>query len=191
MTPPITAVACVILAGGKSSRMKQDKTLLPFGGFSTLCEYQYARMGELFSHVYISAKSGEKFPFAADFILDGEAGFAPTYALKKILETVRENAVFVMAVDMPFLREQTITALTGAYEEGDDAVIAKEAGTVHTLCGIYAKSILPLLDAAVREDKHKLQLILEAAHTRYVEIDDPRSFVNLNYPDEYEAARNA
>ena len=192
MSEPIRTVACVILAGGKSSRMQQDKSLLPFGGYPTLCEYQYRRMGKLFSHVYISAKTHEKFDFDADFILDADEGFAPTYALKRILEHIREEAVFVMAVDMPFLSAETVTALLSAYKKEDDAVIARENdGTVHTLCGIYTKKMHPLIDAAVREEKHKLQLLLKEANTRYVDIDESRSFVNLNYPHEYDSAQNA
>lgn len=181
-------IACVILAGGKSSRMQRDKALLPFGGYTTLCEYQYRRMKKIFSHVYISAKEKEKFGFEANFILDHDKGFAPTYALKRILEGVNEPYFFVMAVDMPFLSEATIMKLIEVFDPTYDAVVAEENGTIHTLCGIYNKSMLPRFEEAVREDKHKLQLLLKEARTRYVTVDDPRSFVNLNYPHEYEKA---
>lgn len=181
-------LACVILAGGKSSRMERDKTLLPFGGYPSLCEYQYRRMSELFSHVYISTKTEGKFDFEADYILDSAEEFAPTYALKRILESVTEPYVFVMAVDMPFLSQSTIQTLAEAFEPHCDAVIAQEDHTIHTLCGIYSKSILPHFEAAVAEGKHKLQLLLREADTKFVTINDPRSFVNLNYPHEYEEA---
>ena len=188
MKPADKTLACVILAGGKSSRMERDKTMLPFKGYPTLCEYQYRRMHDLFSHVYVSTKGAEKFGFTADYILDEEEAFAPTYALKRILETVKESYVFIMAVDMPFLSEETITRLTDAFDPAYDAVVALEGRTVHTLCGIYNKSILHLFEEAVRNDKHKLQLLLQEANTRYVTIDDPHSFINLNYPHEYEEA---
>lgn len=184
-------IACVILAGGKSSRMRRDKALLPFGGYDTLCEYQYRRMKKIFPHVYISAKEEEKFGFKADFILDHDKEFAPTYALKRILESVKEPYLFVMAVDMPFLSETTVKKLIEAFEPAYDALVAEEDGTIHTLCGIYNKSMLPLFEKAVRENKHKLQLLLKEARTRYVTVDDPRSFVNLNYPHEYEKALEA
>ena len=34
----------VILCGGKSSRMKEDKALLPFSNASSLAKYQYKRL---------------------------------------------------------------------------------------------------------------------------------------------------
>ena len=51
---------CVILAGGKSSRMGRDKTLLPFGGFATLTHYGAHKFGRIFERVLVSSKF-EKF----------------------------------------------------------------------------------------------------------------------------------
>ena len=47
---------CVILAGGKSSRMGRDKTLLPFGGFATLAHYGAHKFGRIFERVFVSSK---------------------------------------------------------------------------------------------------------------------------------------
>ena len=59
----------VLFAGGRSSRMGQDKALLPFAGFKTLSEYQYRRLSEIFEKVYISSKE-DKFDFQADILFD-------------------------------------------------------------------------------------------------------------------------
>ncbi|MDP1784432.1 MAG: NTP transferase domain-containing protein, partial [Sulfuricurvum sp.] len=37
---------CILFAGGKSSRMGSDKSLLPFGGYPTLAQYQYERLSK-------------------------------------------------------------------------------------------------------------------------------------------------
>ena len=71
-------IPCVIFAGGKSSRMGRDKSLLPFGGFETLTQYQYERLKKIFANVYISCKNRSKFDFDANFIED-DADFN-TYA---------------------------------------------------------------------------------------------------------------
>ena len=47
---------CVILAGGKSSRMGRDKTLLPFGEFATLTHYGAHKFGRIFERVFVSSK---------------------------------------------------------------------------------------------------------------------------------------
>ena len=49
-------IPCVILSGGKSSRMGEDKSLLPFGSSNSLIEYQYKRLKPYFKNLYISSK---------------------------------------------------------------------------------------------------------------------------------------
>lgn len=63
---------CVILAGGKSSRMGRDKTLLPFGGFATLTHYGAHKFGRIFERVFVSSKF-EKFDPPLLLIKDADA----------------------------------------------------------------------------------------------------------------------
>ena len=63
---------CVILAGGKSSRMGRDKTLLPFGGFATLTHYGAHKFGRIFERVFVSSKF-EKFNPPLPVIKDADA----------------------------------------------------------------------------------------------------------------------
>lgn len=63
---------CVILAGGKSSRMGRDKTLLPFGGFATLTHYGAHKFGLIFERVFVSSKF-EKFDPPLPLIKDADA----------------------------------------------------------------------------------------------------------------------
>ncbi len=60
-------LSAIILAGGKSGRMKKDKSLLPFNEYNTLAEFQYRRLSKIFSKVYISTKNN-KFDFEAIYI---------------------------------------------------------------------------------------------------------------------------
>lgn len=63
---------CVILAGGKSSRMGRDKTLLPFGGFATLTHYGAHKFRRIFERVFVSSKF-EKFDPPLPLIKDADA----------------------------------------------------------------------------------------------------------------------
>ncbi|MDQ1340817.1 MAG: molybdenum cofactor guanylyltransferase [Campylobacterota bacterium] len=181
-------IACVILAGGKSSRMQKDKTMLPFGGYKTLCEYQYNKMKELFEKVYISTKDPKKFNFKADYILDNTTEFAPTYALDSIMQNLDEDFFFVMAVDMPFLNKSVVQKLLNEFDANKDAIVATNGDEIHTLCAIYSKKIHPQIKELIKENRHKLQRFLKEIDTKYVPIDEDDAFVNLNYPHEYEEA---
>lgn len=63
---------CVILAGGKSSRMGRDKTLLPFGGFATLTHYGAHKFRRIFERVFVSSKF-DKFNPPLPLIKDADA----------------------------------------------------------------------------------------------------------------------
>ncbi|WP_457593140.1 molybdenum cofactor guanylyltransferase MobA [Hydrogenimonas sp.] len=184
------SLPCIIFAGGRSSRMGQDKALLPFCGFSTLAEFQYRRLKPHFKKVYLSAKK-EKFPFEAPLILDSPESevYAPTAGLLQVFEALEEPMVFVLSVDTPFVGVEEIHRLVeAASKERVDAVVARSPGGRHPMCGVYSRSILPYIQKSADEQKYRLTDILDAAKTLYVEFpfDDP--FFNINRPEEYLSA---
>lgn len=189
ITPPFD-LNCVIFAGGKSSRMGQDKSLLPFGGYPTLTAYQYARLSPLFNKTFISAKERDKFDFEADVIPDiVETGlYAPTAGFVSIFEHLDDERLFVLSVDTPFVTAEQIGTLLANDNSGVDAVVAKTASGTHPMCGIYHRSLLSSFKHMLQEDNHRLGQLLKHANTCFVTFDDEAAFANLNHPHEYEAA---
>lgn len=76
---------CVILAGGKSSRMGQDKTLMKFGKYTSLVEFCTKNYSKIFKNVFVSTKS-DKFGDKFNIISDKFDIFSPMGALWQILE---------------------------------------------------------------------------------------------------------
>ena len=105
-------IACVILSGGKSSRMGEDKSLLPFSSSNSLIEFQFNRLKPYFKDIYISSKN-DKFDFLNDkskLILDKNQDiYSPILALQTILE--KFDKVFIITVDTPFVKIETIGKL--------------------------------------------------------------------------------
>jgi molybdenum cofactor guanylyltransferase len=183
------SLSCILFAGGKSSRMGEDKSLLPFGGFSTLAEYQYDRLTKIFTHVAISTKSADKFDFIASLLLDPpEADFAPTAGFVSAFRALPDERIMVLSVDTPFVDEAVFQSLMDADEEGLDAVIARTHAGSHPLCGIYHRSLLEEFERMLREGDHRLGKLLASRRTRYVEFEQEEAFANLNHPHEYQTA---
>lgn len=187
---PKFQLPCIIFAGGKSSRMGSDKSLLPFGGCDSLAQYQFERLRPFFDRVYISAKESNKFEFTADIIPDiVETGiFAPTAGFVSVFEHLSDERVFVLSVDTPFVDEAVIEKLLDADSEELDAVIAETASGSHPMCGIYHRSLLREFKTMLAEDNHRLGMLLKKRKVRLVTFDDEATFANLNHPHEYEAA---
>lgn len=185
-------ISCVIFAGGKSSRMGQDKSLLPFGAYNSLAEYQHQRLSELFENVYISAKEN-KFDFDAEIIEDSPTDnlYAPTAGFEAVFKKLEDERVFVLSVDTPFISEEEISLLLKNDSSDLDAVIAKTASGSHPMCGIYHRSLLPSFETMLKEDNHRLGQLLKRAKTEFVMFENEEAFANLNHPHEYEAALKA
>jgi len=179
-------IPAVLFAGGKSSRMGEDKALLPFAGYTTLSQYQYQRLEKLFKAVYLSAKE-DKFDFNASLITDTYRQSSPLVGVLSVFETLDCDEVFVLSVDAPFVGEEIITSLLDQ-ERKFDAVIAKSPHGAEPLCGIYRRSILPLAKKYLAADNHKLNSLLLEADTQFISFENNAPFMNLNHPHEYEKA---
>ena len=183
-------IPCVIFAGGKSSRMGEDKTLLPFAGFTTLTEFQYSRLTKIFSHVYISCKDKTKFDFKANFIEDSQVAdiYAPTLGFISTFSTLKSNTFFAISVDVPFINATIINELIKYDTPQVDATIAKTSQGIQPLCGIYHRSLEKKFLDMLKSDEHKLGFLLKNSNTNFLTFKDEELFLNLNHPQEYKKA---
>lgn len=180
---------CIIFAGGKSSRMGEDKALLPFGSCNTLSEYQYTKLSKIFSQVYIVTKNCTKFDFEAQCIEDiPSKEAAPTFGFVAAFEKLDVEKIFVLSVDTPFISQEVVKQLFSEDTKECDATIARVCGKIHAMCGIYHRSLLPELHYMMQHSKHKLGLLLQTANTHYVDFKEEEPFFNLNHPHEYQEA---
>ncbi len=177
----ISDLSCVILCGGQSKRMGQDKALLAFSKQKSLSYYQYSRLEPYFDTCYLSAKTN-KFDFEAKIIQDNFTDYSPLLALKNILETTKK-ATFIICVDTPFVSLNSIFKL---YEnlKTNDAIIARAKRT-HYLCGIYSPKILPFINKNLELNNHAIRKSLELASVKYQDFVNEEEFMNVNTKEEY------
>ncbi|OUR70555.1 molybdenum cofactor guanylyltransferase [Arcobacter sp. 31_11_sub10_T18] len=185
MNKSLQKLPCVILCGGKSSRMGEDKALLPFDKYNTLVQYQVERLKPYFKSVQLSSKTN-KFDFPCDIIYDAEEISSPMIALKTILNALKDEKVFIMTVDTPFVSLGTMDKLY-ASSKNFDITVAQTLRT-HNLCGVFSKSILANVVEMVDDDFHKIGALLKNVNTSYVKFDDENEFLNLNTQNEYKLA---
>ena len=176
---------CVIVAGGKSSRMGSDKSLLPFGSFKTLTQYQLNKHKNNFLSLHVSCKTKEKFDFSANFIEDTTQfdEYSPLIALYSILKKFN-TSVCILSVDTPFVNVEVYEKLFTCI--GDyDVAIARSPYASHQLCAIYSTNILPTLKKQIEKNDHKIRNLLDKIKTIYVDFEDDKIFTNLNRPEDY------
>lgn len=181
-------IPCVIIAGGKSSRMGRDKALLPFGNSPTLSEFQYKRLKKYFKKTYISCKSSDKFNFEADFIEDlPYEDSAPFIALISIFEKLEDEYIFVLSVDTPFFGISEFKKLHDSLKD-EDAIVAKTNSGYQPLCAIYKRTSLKILKELSSEKKYRFTGLYDRIKVKYIKYDNEDSFDNLNFYTDYEKA---
>ena len=185
----IEDVACVILAGGKSSRMGEDKALLPFGGFDTLTEYQLNRLSKHFKRVYISCKGRSKFDFDANFIedLDIYNDYAPMIAMASAIKKINMDYLFFISVDLPFFGYEEFYKLN-KQKEDFQAVVALSTHGYEPLCAIYKRDIVYEIEHLIEQKKFKFSNLFDNILVKYIEFKDEKIFLNLNDKTQYNKA---
>jgi len=183
-------IPCIIFAGGKSSRMGEDKALLPFGNFPTLTQFQLHKLRKIFTTVYISCKDSSIFNFDADFIIDipSKGIYAPAIGFISIFEELKKERIFILSVDTPFIDKKVIEEVFYADSNNYNATVASLNSQMQPMCGIYHDSMYPKFKNMLQTNTHKLELLLKSSTTNYIEFQDKKSFTNLNEPHEYQKA---
>ena len=100
----------LVLAGGQSSRMGEDKALLKYHG-QTQLEYGYKLLEKFCAKTFISInhkhsaeKTRKKFPFIIDQFEQG----GPLNGIASALSAHPDKAWLVIACDLPLLDELTL-----------------------------------------------------------------------------------
>jgi molybdopterin-guanine dinucleotide biosynthesis protein A len=189
----IKNIPCIILSGGKSLRMGEDKSLLSFGGCDTLIEYQYSKLSKIFSDVYISSKD-DKVSFLSlaqknkVFVLDDEKKeSSPMIALQTIFKKLQFEKVFIITVDVPLLKKETILELVKGSDEYE-IQIARDSEFIHNLCGVFDRNLLRTIDKCIKKNIHNISFLIQNAKTHYIRFSDNRQFININTSREYKQA---
>ena len=178
-------ITCVILSGGKSSRMGEDKSFLPFSSSKTLIEYQYYRLKPYFKNIYISSKTN-KFDFIEEkcLILDENKDvFSPILALDTIFDKFKNQKIFIITVDTPFVTIESISKLIEESENYDICIAQTEK--THNLCGVFSSNISLTIKNMIINDIHKINYLIKNNKYNIIKFHKNSEFMNLNNKDEY------
>jgi molybdopterin-guanine dinucleotide biosynthesis protein A len=187
----------VIQAGGKSSRMGQDKALMPFLG-RPLIERLVERVKNVADSLLVITNRPEAYAFLGlPLFMDMLPGVGPLGGLYTALSVANTPVVTVVACDMPFLSPALLEAQQELLlTEGADAVIPRTEEGLEPLHATYRReTCLPAVRAALDAGERKMIAWFPEVRVREMAINevarhdpDLRSFINVNHPDDYRAA---
>ncbi|MEI8115200.1 MAG: molybdenum cofactor guanylyltransferase [Bacteroidia bacterium] len=184
------SITGIVLAGGRSSRMGSDKSLMVLNG-KTLVEYAIDTLKPLCNKVVISSNN-----FIYDFTgcevwPDELPDRAPMIGIYSCLKRSETNINFILSCDMPLISTAMLEHLIESSANHDITVPVHGDHFIEPLCGIYRKSSVETLKEFIEKGNFRLNECIQAGSHRLVKTDSnlsfytPGLFVNMNSPEDF------
>jgi molybdopterin-guanine dinucleotide biosynthesis protein A len=188
-------VTGIVLAGGTSRRMGQNKAFLQLGG-KALIEIVIERMASVCAEVLVVASDVRPYvELGVPAVTDRFQGVGVLGGLHAGLEAASYELALVVGCDMPFLNVDLLRAFVG-WVEGFDVTVFRQGEYVDPLHGVYRRTCLPAIEAAIRDRRRRIVSFFPQVRVRYIAPDDVipydstlRSLRNVNTPEEWQEAQ--
>jgi molybdopterin-guanine dinucleotide biosynthesis protein A len=201
-------MACAaILAGGRARRFGGiNKSSLVVDG-QTILDRQMAMLQAIDDIREIMIVGATASHWSARTIVDRVSGCGPLGGIHAALTAAahgigtalhaRDNAVFVLACDMPYVPSALVTYLLKLAQNADAVIPLTDAG-YHPLCAVYSLACLDPVAHRLAERRLQVVGILDDVKARVVtaaELDRfgdlHRLLMNVNTPADYQALQTS
>jgi molybdopterin-guanine dinucleotide biosynthesis protein A len=183
-----TPVYGLVLSGGKSKRMGQDKALLERDGQSQLT-YMMSLLEPLVERLFVSTRDeqkdeSERRQFAQ--IIDRYDDMGPLAGILSAMDAYPDVDWLVVACDLPNIRVETIRYLLAnrSADHPFTAYVSSHDGLPEPLCAIYRCGSAETIRAFSDDGAHCPRKILIRSDTCLIEQLDPSSLDNINTLDD-------
>lgn len=191
----------VLLAGGKSQRMKRNKLFLPFDQEETLLGFILRRIIRYFDQVFIVTNTEYRDRIeeivnlsrysSVHTMIDLIPSCGPLGGIYTGLVSISSPQAFFLAADQPFFSISLIQFMfqqLGSY----DAVVPKTQKGYEPLFTIYTQQCLPMIKKMLDEKVYQVSQLFGKINVNSIQAEiimryDPgfKSFVNVNTESDY------
>lgn len=188
----------VIQAGGKSSRMGQDKSFLPVCG-KLLFELVMEKVTGLGDDLVITSNEPEKFRgYPATVVRDEYLDVGALAGLHAGIKAAKNDLVIAVANDMPFISVELLAYMQQQIQPDVDVVIPCSGKGYEPFHAIYRKSTcLPAIEKAILDHKKRIISWFEDVNVltmdeSVLQLYDPKglAFFNVNTEEDLRFAES-
>lgn len=173
----------IVLAGGNSSRMGQDKKNLSLNGRPQF-QHLHNMMEQVFESVFISLSSTEAIGDQHKIIRDQYDFQGPLNGILSSLSANPDSAILCVAVDMPNISIESIQTLLKHRDRTYAATcyLNKNINLLEPLFSIWEPASRNLIQTFISQKIYSPYKILSHDSVKKVETFDSKIFENLNSP---------
>lgn len=184
----MTKLSIGVLAGGKSTRMGENKALLEIEGkrfIDRICE----ELGGLSEVLISAAHPGDYADLGLQVVADEHTDIGPIEGIYQVLLHASEEYVFICGADMPFISRELVEYMAEFISSDYDCYCMVDEDHIHPLCAIYSRKMLDVLRRQIESGQYRLLHVLNAVRTKYIRMEstsfDRRVIRNVNTHEEY------
>jgi molybdopterin-guanine dinucleotide biosynthesis protein A len=175
----------IILAGGKSSRMGVDKSLLPVNG-ETLIASIVRQLEDHFDEIIIGANDPQKYLFLQRLVVpDVETNRGPLMGIYSCLLASSNDVNFITACDIPEMNLKLIQNMINLAGDADIVMPVKENNKHEPLYAVYRKSVAAKADLVLQNNGRRIIELLDNVTVKLVEFNGTAWYQNLNLKHDY------
>jgi molybdopterin-guanine dinucleotide biosynthesis protein A len=190
-------IAGIILSGGKSIRMGENKAFIQIEGVPIIRRI-YDLFNELFQEVIIVTNQKDLFSdFDSKIYSDLIPGKGALGGLYTGIFFSSFHHSFCVACDMPFIKKSLVQYLIENRDD-EDVIVPRTKDGFQPLHAIYSKNCVDPIRKIIGEGKSKIIDIYHQVNVKILEerdflsLDPGReSFINVNTPEELLSIRRA
>lgn len=178
------AITGVILAGGRSSRMGQDKGLVEIDGLPLFVHIANKLLPQVGTLLISSNQHQEQYADRFAVIGDITADFAgPLAGMLAALVACQTEWVAIVPCDVPAFPDNLVQRLWENKGQAPAAYVTDGERAHPTLC-LLNKSLIPHLREYLAQGERKVMLFFAQIAAQQVVFANPAAFANLNTPED-------
>ncbi len=191
--PEKKELTAIILAGGQSSRMMQDKGLVCLHGKSMI-EYIIEKVKKITGNIIIITQNPAYRKFGYPCFKDSFKELGPLGGIYSGLIHSSSQKNLVLGCDTPFFSDHLLRSLTENFSD-EDALVTEHNGKAEPLCAIYDRNCIPHFHTLLKQGKLKVIDALQGLKTVLINFDKEawltkNEFANINTPEELKKYSN-
>jgi molybdenum cofactor guanylyltransferase len=162
-------ISGIILCGGLSSRMGEEKGLVSYQG-AALIEYSIFVLNKLTDKIFLSTANPAYKKFGYPLIPDIIESIGPIGGIFSCMSTLKVADYFVLSCDIPHVTADLAKKLLSHANTYDVSVPVTEDNKIHPLFGYYSNRILPHIKKQIDNKNFKMIDLLYTVKTNYLSL---------------------
>jgi len=174
----------VVLAGGESSRMGEDKSLMQFKE-QALIAFSINALNPFCKEVLISSDKEKHQRFKLKTISDEYQKIGPIAGIHSALKNSETDYIIILPCDSPMVKSEFVKYLISQIKRDTRAIVPKYQDYQEPLFAIYHKNILSEIEEQIQKQDYRLTNLLKKVGADVIQVKDRSCFVNINTPEDF------